>query len=218
MILIVDNEAESGVTNCMTINVILSKRVLIFHGPKVCVDQFAIYAKLEALGAICHTWGTLMESDYPNIVDMQDHCTNIIRHPHPLSLKDAGKMWNLPIQKSECHDYDLFTRNTLTIELSRYALQDVIGMETLIRCTAPKNNRDVLIRLNSLDYKITDDENKIYDGPEDASWCDGFNQCMTYSQLEDLISRENGTNYSVIDFGASSDMYTHSKKGQNCVS
>lgn len=72
MHLVVDNEAEYGYTNAMIIYEPTSRRVLLFHGPTVYMDQFHVYERLERLGATCYSWGYQLESEYPNLVDIQE--------------------------------------------------------------------------------------------------------------------------------------------------
>lgn len=81
LVTVVDNEAEKGMINAMIINVVLSKRILIFHGPLVHYQQFYIYSKLQSMNAQCFSWGTLLESDYPNLTDLQDRFSLMTQQP-----------------------------------------------------------------------------------------------------------------------------------------
>jgi len=68
---VVDNEADLGYTNALIISIPHTRRILLFHGPTVYYEQFYVYERLDKLGATCYSWGTQLEADYPNLVDIQ---------------------------------------------------------------------------------------------------------------------------------------------------
>jgi hypothetical protein len=86
----VDNEADyERYTNCMTIANMTSQHVLVYYGSDVCLFKNEIYAKLENLGTTCYCWDSVMEKDYPNLVDMQRleyENSGLQNHPLKLSL------------------------------------------------------------------------------------------------------------------------------------
>lgn len=66
----VDNEADCGLINAMIIKPFGLKTVLIFHGPRVHIDQFTVYTYLYTCQATCYAWSTNFEADYPRLYDL----------------------------------------------------------------------------------------------------------------------------------------------------
>lgn len=108
--LVVDNEADRGYTNALIIYVPQARRVLIFHGPRVHIQQFDVYERLERLGATCYAWGTALEADYPNLVDIQSRHALLNKTPmyQGIGLARVAKSMGLPA-KQDCDDYALYS-------------------------------------------------------------------------------------------------------------
>jgi hypothetical protein len=48
-----------------------SKKILVYHGHNVQVDQFEVYRRLASTEAKCFAWSTNFEKRYPNTTDLQ---------------------------------------------------------------------------------------------------------------------------------------------------
>jgi hypothetical protein len=152
---VVDNEADRGYTNALTIFIPQARKVLLFHGPRVHMDQFHVYERLERLGATCYSWGSNMEADYPNLVDIQARRALLSRTQHyqGQALSKVAKELGLP-RKEDCDDFAIYTQNVLPHQAVVYAVRDVTLPEIIRHAFAPSVGYQTVVRCGQMDYRL----------------------------------------------------------------
>lgn len=170
---VVDNEADRGYTNALIIYVPQARRVLIFHGPKVHADQFFMYERLERLGATCYAWGSLLEADYPNLVDIQDRHALLARtnNYQGAGLTRVADSMGLPT-KYGFDDYAIYSGNTLPREAILYAVRDVTLPEAIRHAFAPSVGHQTTVRCAQQDYRLTPAQSSAWPrNQQNVTWC-----------------------------------------------
>ncbi len=181
-------------------------------------EQFFVYERLERLGATCYSWGSQLEADYPNLVDIQHRYALLAQTPgyNGIGLSRVADKLGLP-QKQGFDDFAHYTGNSLSREAIQYAVRDVTLPEMIRHMFAPAEGYQTVVRCGQMDYRLSEAQALWWPmNDRDVTWCSSP-QTMTYSHLESLISATCGEPMVIVDLGAGEDLSKYSRVGNCCV-
>lgn len=153
-----DNEANNGKINCMILLPLNSRKVMVYHGHNVQVDQFQIYRRLTSTEAKCYAWSTCFEKRYPNVTDLQGRYQVQSGATSLPSLEEATKAYGLFAYKCNKVDYRKYSEDVLTPSLIMYAAGDVITLQEMFNAHRPAFQFTRVITVGMFDYRVTNEE------------------------------------------------------------
>lgn len=144
-------------------------------------------------------WSLSLEKNYPNHEDLQ-HVASMHTGAYqamPQSLENAYKQYDVPTRKQPKPDYAIYSQTQLTADAIKYAVCDVVGLESIVSKHKATGAYEATITMGMFDYRTNDDRTK------DVTWCKDIPQTMTFEALSDLVAKEKGTEYVICDLGSS---------------